>query len=196
MESITHEDLKIGFVRVNKDKFSFKGRVFDHTTITREKDGETLSQASVVVAWFNNTGEGQPFIMVKTGFRPSLQYIGTEPSVYELPAGFLDPEETPEEAAVREFYEETGTPKEDVLKIDKVCEFTSGEGLCPMKIHVVSLELSKLPSDGRKDVPGDGHILEKDPHIIMVPISRALDFLQGSVSRLAVFEFDRFLTSV
>lgn len=73
-----------------------------------------------VVVWAVSKDESDCWIMVKNGTRG-----------WELPGGSLEPGESPEEAALRELYEETG-----VLGIAKSIEYELIPRGCVVLVHV------------------------------------------------------------
>lgn len=69
---------------------------------------------------------------------------------WELPGGFIDPGETPEEAAVRELEEETGY---SVLKLHSLGAFYPSFGSTNEKIHLFAAECGEMGAS-RKE-PGE-----------------------------------------
>jgi ADP-ribose pyrophosphatase len=83
----------------------------------------------VLVLAFNEEGQ----IVVEKQFRRGVDEV-----VFEIPAGSIDPGETPVEAAIRELKEETGFTGEG----EKVFETLTQPGFSSMKAYVVILKIT------------------------------------------------------
>ena len=113
-----------------------------------------------------------PFLTDPSGDDPQVLLIrqyryAAEGYVYEVPAGRLDPGETPEECAVRELKEETGC---SAGHIEHLYSFYTTPGFTDEKIHAfMASDLTRGESS-----------LEADEFVetISLPLSRALDMIR------------------
>lgn len=100
-----------GVPRVIERKTLHKGRKFDFDSLTVERDGGRYTlqgvrhPGAVVLLPILDTHEGRQVVMIRN-FRPLLGEQGK--TIWELPAGTIDPGEAVEVAAHRELTEETG----------------------------------------------------------------------------------------
>lgn len=109
----------------------YRGRIFNLTrTQLRLPSGRVTWRETVVhpgSATMIPELPGQRVILVKQFRYPTRQYL------WELPAGTLDPGETPRACALREIEEETGYRAK---KITKLTEFYTCPGFCTEKIYL------------------------------------------------------------
>lgn len=129
--------------RVIKTEKIYEGRVVTLHCDTVELPGQKYAKREIVdhaggVAILAFT-EDNKFLMVK-------QYrIATGKDLLELPAGMIDHNENPKEAALRELEEETGYRAK---KIDFALEFYSSPGFTNEKIHLfVASDLEKTATN-------------------------------------------------
>ena len=118
--------------------------------------------ASVVLPFLTDPASGDPQVLLIRQYR-----YAAEAFLYELPAGRLEPNETPDACARRELLEETGCTAE---RIDHVCTFFTTPGFTDEKIHA-------FMATGL--VRGAAH-LEADEFVEPVPVSlaRALQMIR------------------
>jgi ADP-ribose pyrophosphatase len=77
--------------------------------------------------------------------------------IYELPAGLIDPNESPKEAGIREFHEETGLTITKVLEISSlVC---NSPGLSDESAIFMFAEASGSPSEAKHEASEDIEVL-------------------------------------
>lgn len=112
-----------------------KERAWDVAVRTTTKDPSAVDAVSILAIL--NTGE---VILVKQ-FRPPMRAMSIE-----CPAGLVDSEETPEEAAVRELFEETGLRGTIMTSFDSVCSLTPGLSSEKIKLVQVHVDMS-LPEN-------------------------------------------------
>lgn len=113
-----------------------------------------------------------PFLTDPSGDDPQLLLIrqyryAAEGYVYEVPAGRLDPGETPEECATRELKEETGCT---AGRIEHLYSFYTTPGFTDEKIHAFMAS----------DLTRGDNSLEADEFVetISLPLSRALEMIR------------------
>jgi 8-oxo-dGTP pyrophosphatase MutT (NUDIX family) len=80
----------------------------------------------VIVIPVINTPNGKQFVMVWQWRH------GSKTLSLEFPGGVLEPEENPQDAAIRELYEETGYKPD---KIEKIGEFSPNPAIMSNKVH-------------------------------------------------------------
>jgi len=71
----------------------------------------------------------------------------------EFPGGVMEPGENPDQAAIRELYEETGYKPQ---KIEKIGEFSPNPAIMSNKVHFFLAE--KLTGDGKQDLDEDEYV--------------------------------------
>lgn len=160
---------------------------FVHDVVHRGK-----MDASVICAY--DLSEKEPRIWLRSCVRPAassrVPFPNSNGCGWELPAGLVDPGETPHDAAVRELYEEVG------FKVDKGYKLGPASwgsvGLAPELIHFYSMDVTGLE---RGTPTEDGSPLERNGECILVSLADAArvgDMKTGlGVYRLA--EFLKFL---
>jgi 8-oxo-dGTP pyrophosphatase MutT (NUDIX family) len=144
---------------------------FIHDVVTRE------NLDAVVICAYDMTGfeQGQePKIWLRSCVRPSVSTRAPFPnslgSGWELPAGLIDDGETPEQAAVRELYEEVG------FKVDSADEcgrpVWGSVGISPELLYYYSVNVTGLE---RHTPTEDGSPTERHGECVLVPMSAALE---------------------
>jgi ADP-ribose pyrophosphatase len=86
------------------------------------------SGASAVIPFLGDPGANDPSILLIRQYR-----YATDGSIYEIPAGRLEPGEPPEECAVRELREETGCT---AAKMEHLYTMYTTPGFTDEKIHL------------------------------------------------------------
>lgn len=77
--------------------------------------------------------------------------------IYELPAGLIDPRETPTEAGIREFHEETGLT---ILKVSEVSPLVcNSPGLSDESVVLMFAEASGTPNEAKHEASEDIEIM-------------------------------------
>lgn len=94
---------------------------------------------------------------------------------WELPGGFIDPGETPQEAAIRELKEETGYP---ALKIHSLGAFYPSFGSTDEKIHLFLAQCGEPGSPDRE--PGEALSVCKISLFDFQEMVRAGTFMHGA----------------
>jgi ADP-ribose pyrophosphatase len=88
-------------------------------------------------------------------------------SLLEIPAGGVDPGESPEEAAQRELQEETG---QRAGRLEHLCSFFTSAGYCDEYMHLylaTALEPSTLAADADENI-----------EVVRLPLSDALRLIE------------------
>ena len=118
--------------------------------------------ASAILPFLTEPGGDDPQVLLIRQYR-----YAAEGYVYEVPAGRLDPGETPQECAVRELKEETGCTAGNV---EHLYSFYTTPGFTDEKIHAyMASDLTRGESE-----------LEADEFVetISLPLSRALEMVR------------------
>ncbi len=124
----------------------YRGRVFDVKLAEIDDDGLIYKReiiehgGSAVVLPVHKNGE---ISLVRQYRHPTGQYL------LEIPAGTVEPGETPEECAGREIEEETGYV---AAKLEQIAEFYVSPGFLSEKMHLfVATDLTKTAPDPDDD---------------------------------------------
>lgn len=131
--------------------------------------------ASVVVA--HHSGPEGTRVWLRSCVRPpvSLRPGSTAPSLggnlWELPAGLVEPEETPRAAAARELAEELGFHVDETALVRLGPPTYPAPGFIGEEHHFFHVTIDP---DTRKEPEGDGSPLEQDPRIVAIPLRDAL----------------------
>lgn len=91
-----------------------------------------------------------PALLLQKQFRPPIGKI-----TIEVPAGLVDANETAEECALRELYEETGY-RGEIADTDRSCLMFNDPGMCNTNLHMVhvKIDLSKEENANPKQMLG------------------------------------------
>ncbi len=142
--------------------------------------GRKALDAAVVVPYFER--DGTCFVRLRTVVRPPLAVRPPPPpgtamppdTLWEVPAGLIEPGETAETGALRELYEELAVRPESIVAL--------GPPACPApaalgEIHVYfAARLAPPRDDADLPVPeGDGSLYEENAAFVTVPLTQALD---------------------
>lgn len=123
--------------------------------------------ASAVVPFLSDPAGGDPQVLLLRQYRYAAERV-----MYEIPAGRLDPGETPEDCALRELREETGC---DAARLEPLTTIYTTPGFTDEKIHLfLAAQLTQ------------GVVQREDDEFIdteALPLSRALQLIQeGEIS--------------
>jgi len=113
-----------------------------------------------VVAIVALDGEGK--VLLVRQYRLPVQRL-----LLEIPAGGIDPGESPEEAAQRELQEETG---QRAGRLERLCSFFASPGYCDEYMHLylaTALERSALAADADERI-----------EVVRLPLSEALQLIE------------------
>ncbi len=163
-----------GFLNVSRLDLVVEGpegdasRTFPYDIATRAS-----LDAVIIAAHYREAGATHVFL--RSAVRPPLQLRSQPPaweaSLWELPAGLIDGEESPAEAAARELEEELGFD----VRPDGLAELGPWVFPAPAFIGEVHHFFHVEVDPGRRGTPrGDGSVLEKGAVIVAVPLSAAL----------------------
>ena len=84
--------------------------------------------------------------------------IGSDRFAYGLPAGLMDKGENPEQAALRELAEETGTvPDDAAVRFDHAGAYYSSEGMTDELVHIMVIHLDRWHTEDRR-FDADEHV--------------------------------------
>ncbi|KAK4196055.1 NUDIX hydrolase domain-like protein [Triangularia verruculosa] len=113
-----------------------------------------------------------PSTLLVIQYRPPLDAY-----TVEWPAGLIDENETAEEAAVREFREETGYEVSKVLSVSPVQAADPGLSNANMQMAMVEVEIPELEGEGEQALPEQR--LEDGEHIerVVVPLAELYEKL-------------------
>jgi ADP-ribose pyrophosphatase len=106
--------------------------------------------------------DGQGNVLLVRQYRLPVQQ-----SLLEIPAGGVDPGESPEEAAQRELQEETG---QRAGRLEHLCSFFASPGYCDEYMHLylaTALEPSVLTADADESI-----------EVVCLPLSEALRLIE------------------
>jgi ADP-ribose pyrophosphatase len=118
--------------------------------------------ASAVVPFLSDPGSDDPQILLLRQYR-----YAAEQFLYEIPAGRLDPGETPEDCAKRELLEETGCSAE---RVEHLITVYTTPGFIDERIHLYAAVGLSMGESGR----------EKDEFIQLerMSLSRSLELIR------------------
>lgn len=164
-----------GFLRIRRlslvaKRGATRSSPFAYDTLDRK-----ALDASVMVA-HHRDASGRVYVWLRTCVRPPLALRPTPPNdtatCWEVPAGLIEPGETPAVAAARETNEELGfrVAENDMLPL--------GPWMAPAPAFIGELHHFfhvEVDPSTRVDPGGDGSPLESDGLIEAVPLDEALD---------------------
>ena len=142
---------------------------FIHDVIVRGK-----MDASVIVA-YDMSAWREPRVWLRSCVRPAacsrVPFPNSHGCGWELPAGLVDPGETPHQCAIRELYEEVGFEVDPNFVTLLGPPSWGSVGLAPELIHFYAVEVTGLR---RQIPPEDGSPLERYGDCTLVPVSSAM----------------------
>jgi ADP-ribose pyrophosphatase len=104
-----------------------------------------------IIAILQATPTSPPSLLLQKQFRPPVGKI-----CIEVPAGLIDPNETAEECAVRELYEETGY-RGEVMKFEdggeKSCLMFNDPGMCDTNLIMVHVNVDLTREENKNPQP-------------------------------------------
>lgn len=135
--------------------------------------------AAAIIPWYAK-GE-DAYIYLRTCIRPAIYHRFPEEGImWEIPAGVIDPGETPKEAAVRELMEEMGFEKnlEDMEKLGKF--YFSSVGTQAERIYLYTCQVDPKK---RVEPTEDGSPLEKYGKIVSFSLGDVEDMIYNGEIR-------------
>lgn len=139
-------------------------------------DVATRKALDAVVLAAHFTERGVLHVFLRSAVRPPLAVRGIPPfhdgSLWELPAGLIEPGEDPVDAAVRELGEELGFLP-DPRSVRPLGEWTfPAPGIIAERHVYFAIEVDPT---GRREPSEDGSALEREASIVSLPVSDALE---------------------
>lgn len=138
-----------GYFKVDEDIFTIKKEDGSEVDVQRLR----LNRPDAVAVLVYNEDKGT-FVFVRQ-FRPAIRLKNDSEPIIEIPAGIVDPGETPEEAAAREVKEEAGY---ELKSLELLQEYYPGVGYCSEKIFVYLAnvtEVDKVEEGGGLEIEGE-----------------------------------------
>ncbi len=146
------------------------------TSLPFAYDIATRASLDAVIMAAHHVHEGVRCVFLRSALRPPLALRTVPPafdgSLWELPAGLIDPGELPREAAARELLEELGFPVEPGALQDLGPPTFPAPGFIAETHHFFHVEVD--PRE-RGTPSEDGSVLEKDALVVDVPLAEALE---------------------
>jgi ADP-ribose pyrophosphatase len=147
----------------------------EHSRPFRYDMVERRALDAAVIAAHHVDASGRPYVYLRTSFRPPTLLRPIEPRIehafWELPAGLIEPSETPRDGAARELEEELGFS----IESERLAPLGPGVFPAPAMIgeihHFFHVRVDPLT---RKEPAGDGSPLEEGARIESVPLEEAL----------------------
>ncbi|KAI5820979.1 NUDIX hydrolase domain-like protein [Pyronema omphalodes] len=99
-----------------------------------------------IVAVMENPGQ-PPALLLQKQFRPPIGKV-----CIEVPAGLVDANETAEECALRELYEETGY-RGEISETEKSCLMFNDPGMCNTNLHMVHVKIDLTKEENKNPKP-------------------------------------------
>ncbi len=130
---------------------------------------------AVVIAAYFRDGSGTPSVFLRTALRPPCAFRPIAPahdgSLWELPAGLIEPGEDPAEAAARELLEELGF-EAAASSMQALGEWTfPAPGIIGERHLFFS---TKVDPEARREPTEDGSALERAASVLALPVADAL----------------------
>lgn len=156
--------LELVTVRQGKRSATFRYDVLDRRAL----------DACIMIAHYVEGGVHQ--VLLRSAVRPPLAYRSLPPEcpfgLWEIPAGLIEPDETPRAAAARELAEELGLHVDESLLLPLGSWTAPAPGFIGEMHHFFHVAIDPLT---RKAPAGDGSPLEEDASIVSVPLATALE---------------------
>lgn len=152
-----------------------ESKTFPYDVVTRR-----ALDAVVICAVYTEGGRAHVYlrscVRPPVALRPVTLGSPHDGSLWELPAGLIEPGETPEEAAVRETEEELG------FRLDAKEVSLLGPSMLPAPALIGEYHhfvLCRVRPEGRREPSLDGSPLEHGGEVITVPIETALAMVRA-----------------
>ena len=155
---------------------------FVHDVVTRKR---ACQDAVVIGAYDWPDHSVPPKIWLRSCVRPAVScrdiFPNSNGSGWELPAGLIDQNESPEEAAVRELEEEVGFKVDYVIQLGHPC--WGSVGIAAEKIHFYAVNVTGL----KRHTPSeDGSAIEKNGECILVDLDDASEIQDQKTEILTI----------
>jgi len=112
---------------------------------------------------------------------------GVDELIYELPAGWIDENEKPEQTAERELKEETGY----IGKTKEIFEIYPQPSFCSMKAYVAIVEIDKIRENTNLEQDEDIQVFLKDIKEIKEMIKNGKIKDMGSINAIYLYELSK-----
>lgn len=106
-----------------------------------------------IVAVMEHPGQ-PPALLLQKQFRPPIGKV-----CIEVPAGLVDANETAEECALRELYEETGY-RGEIAETEKSCLMFNDPGMCNTNLHMIHVKIDLTKEENKNPKPQLGRCSE------------------------------------
>lgn len=134
--------------------------------------------AAVMVAYFVDDND-EPNIYFRSSLRPALHFGLGDGNLWEMPAGLIEPNERPAQAAQRELLEELGfwIAEENKFKQLGECSYPA-VGLCSEQLFFYSVEVDP---QFQREPELDGSPLEHGGDITTVKLVDAMNYVRAGI---------------
>jgi len=153
--------------------YDHQGRVRKWESVSRTTKVSDVD-GSDIIAIVNNKDDGKKYIILTLQFRPPVNNF-----VLEFPAGLIDPNETIENASLRELKEETGYQGDKVLLTSPPLPLESGAADCTTKLVIVNI---KEDQDNEKEIKQELEDSESI-EVILLPFDNLLAHLDDEKNK-------------
>jgi 8-oxo-dGTP pyrophosphatase MutT (NUDIX family) len=119
------------------------------------------------------------------GVRVLLVRSRKDPALWIFPKGHIEPEESKEEAALREAEEEAGVIGEIIERLSPALEFRSGKEDVRVRYYLVRLEM-EVPAHEEREKQW----LEPADALLTISYDNARDLLRKAIDRIRKFPSD------